>query len=63
VFWSRDADGKLYEQNTKEQNGQDSGGVNAWARGPQSRYGPAAPERGDCASQLLVSDAVKPPER
>jgi hypothetical protein len=42
---------------------QDGGSVNARGRSPQSRYGPAAPERGDCASQLLVSDAVKPPAR
>jgi hypothetical protein len=37
--------------------------VNLLTRLPQSRYGSAAPQRGNCAAQILVSDAVKPPER
>lgn len=37
--------------------------VNSPARTPQSRYGPAAPARGNCLGQILVNDAVTPPKR
>lgn len=38
-------------------------GVNDPARDPQSRFGAAAENRGDCAHQILVSDAVEAPKR
>ena len=38
-------------------------GVNALGRNPQSRYGGAAPGRGDCMHQICVNDAVSPPLR
>ena len=38
-------------------------GVNEKDREPQPRYGDAAPNRGNCASQVLVTDAVTAPTR
>ena len=38
-------------------------GVNEAGRTPESRYGDAAPGRGNCAGQVLVNDAVEPPKR
>jgi hypothetical protein len=37
--------------------------VNLLNRLPQPRYGSAAEGRGNCASQILVSDAVEAPDR
>ena len=37
--------------------------VNASSRQPQSRYGDAAAERGDCKHQIVVNDAVTPKKR
>lgn len=50
-------------QGTGLDNTREGSDVNLLTRLPQSRYGAAAPERGNCAAQILVSDAVKPPER
>ncbi|MGJ5818034.1 hypothetical protein [Paludibaculum fermentans] len=38
-------------------------GVNDPGHQPQSRFGPAAPNRGNCAGQILVNDAVQAPVR
>ena len=38
-------------------------GTNLEGRTPQSRYGPAAENRGKCKTQILVNDAVRAPSR
>jgi hypothetical protein len=38
-------------------------GVNDSRREPQSRYGPAGPNRGDCMHQICVSDLFVAPQR
>ena len=38
-------------------------GVNDPAHEPQSRYGPAGPNRGDCLHQVCVNDLVTVPQR
>ncbi|MDP3069290.1 MAG: hypothetical protein Q8N18_03330 [Opitutaceae bacterium] len=41
----------------------DGTGINARDRSPQSRYGPAAANRGNCLGQICVNDAIPPKKR